>query len=182
MFSFYRTYNKVFAAIAMIIASSALMPTAAPAEVKWKTVKSMDASPYFSYWFLDAENETRSLKDFEGKVIILHFWATWCAPCVKEIPSIAGLQKRLKDDGLVVIPVSLDNKKEKAVEFYEEQNITDLELYIDTQSRAIRDLNVPGLPTSYIFNREGELIGEVKGEMDWAAGAVMEILTPLLQE
>lgn len=118
--------------------------------------------------FTDADDKALKLADYRGKVVLLNFWATWCAPCVKEMPSLDRLQAALGKDGLVVLPLSLDGpSKPKVAPFYKDRNLANLGVYFDKGRKVQQALGVSVLPTSILIGRDGREIGRLQGEADW---------------
>ena len=112
--------------------------------------------------------ETVTLEAFEGQVVLLNFWATWCAPCVREMPSLDRLQAALGPEGLAVVAVSEDRAGLKAVEpFFMETGLEHLEIYLDPKGKFWREFGVRGLPTTYLIDRQGRLIGAMEGPAEW---------------
>jgi len=118
--------------------------------------------------FDDADGKALKLADYKGKVVLLNFWATWCAPCVKEMPSLDRLQAAMGKDKFVVVPLSLDGpSKPKVVPFYKDKNLTNLGIYYDKGRKVQQALDVAVLPTSILIDGEGREIGRLQGEADW---------------
>ena len=112
--------------------------------------------------------ETVTLADFACQVVLLNFWATWCAPCVREMPSLDRLQAALGPEGLAVVAVSGDRAGLKAVEpFFMETGLEHLEIYLDPKGKFQREFGVRGLPTTYLIDRQGRLIGAMEGPAEW---------------
>jgi thiol-disulfide isomerase/thioredoxin len=126
--------------------------------------------------FIDDQNNLHSLSDYKGKVVLLNFWATWCAPCVSEMPTLAKLAKSMEDK-VDIIPISVDYKGADAVKkFYEEQDITTLPIFVDNKGKAFKELKLQVLPVTYIIDRKGMIIAKVMGELDWDSKEVHEYL------
>jgi len=118
--------------------------------------------------FDDADGKPLKLGDYKGKVVLLNFWATWCAPCVKEMPSLDRLQAEMGKDKFIVVPLSLDGpSKPKVVPFYKDKNLTNLGIYYDKGRKVQQALDVAVLPTSILIDGEGREIGRLQGEADW---------------
>jgi thiol-disulfide isomerase/thioredoxin len=122
--------------------------------------------------FADADDKALKLADYKGKVVLLNFWATWCAPCVKEMPSLDRLQatmgKEVGKDKFVVVPLSLDGpSKPKVAPFYKDKNLTNLGVYFDKGRKVQQALDVAVLPTSILIDGEGREIGRMLGDADW---------------
>jgi len=111
--------------------------------------------------FLDAANLT-------GKARLINLWATWCAPCVKEMPSLDRLQAALPRDKFVVLPISLDGpSKAKVAPFYKKQGLSNLGIYYDKGRKAMSVLDVSLLPTSILVDAAGRELGRIEGDADW---------------
>jgi thiol-disulfide isomerase/thioredoxin len=122
--------------------------------------------------FENADDKALKIADYKGKVVLLNFWATWCAPCVKEMPSLDRLQaamgKEVGKDKFVVIPLSLDGpSKPKVVPFYKDKNLANLGIYFDKGRKVQQALDVAVLPTSILIDGQGREIGRMLGEADW---------------
>ena len=112
--------------------------------------------------------ESITLSAFEGQVVLLNFWATWCKPCVREMPSLDRLQAALSPEGLAVVAVSQDRAGLKAVEpFFLEAGLEHLGIYLDPKGKLWREFGVRGLPTTYLIDRQGRLIGAMEGPAEW---------------
>ncbi len=118
--------------------------------------------------FADADDKALGLADYKGKVVLLNFWATWCAPCVKEMPSLDRLQAAMGKDKFVVLPLSLDGpSKPKVQPFYKDKNLANLGIYFDKGRKVQQALDVSVLPTSILIDGQGREIGRLLGEADW---------------
>lgn len=117
--------------------------------------------------FQDENGGAVSLGDFKGKTVVLNLWATWCAPCVTEMPDLNTLQKRLKDKGVEIVTVSMDRSIEKAQAFYKKTGIDALPLYWDSTRSLGFDLGFNGLPATIIVNTNGQEIARVSGPLAW---------------
>jgi thiol-disulfide isomerase/thioredoxin len=118
--------------------------------------------------FADADGKTLTLADYKGKIVLLNFWATWCGPCVKEMPSLDRLQAAMGKDRFVVLPLSLDGpSRPKVARFYEDKKLTHLGVYFDKGRKAMQALDVSILPTSILVDAQGRELGRLEGEADW---------------
>jgi thiol-disulfide isomerase/thioredoxin len=118
--------------------------------------------------FLDADDKPLHFADFKGKAMLINFWATWCAPCVKEMPSLDRLQAAMAKDRFIVLPLSLDGpSRPKVAPFYEDRKLANLGIYFDKGRRMMQALDVSILPTSILVDRSGREIGRLEGEADW---------------
>ena len=131
--------------------------------------------------FLDGQGNALSLEDFRGKVVVLNLWATWCAPCRREMPSLDRLQAELGGAGLEVIALSLDRGDvAKIREFFEELGIASLAIYQDPEARAGRELGAPGLPTTIVIDRTGQEVGRLLGPAEWDSDEALAVIRALL--
>jgi thiol-disulfide isomerase/thioredoxin len=131
--------------------------------------------------FFDAEGNEVRLADFQGEVVVLNLWATWCAPCRREMPSLDRLQAADGGDGLEVIALSLDRGDvAKIREFFEELGISSLAIYHDPQARASRELGAPGLPTTIVIDRAGQEVGRLLGPAEWDSDEALAVIKALL--
>ena len=131
----------------------------------------------------DATGDDMSLRRFLGQVVVLNFWATWCAPCVMEMPGLDALQKRYRKAGLKVVAVSIDKEGyDKIRGFYLEHNIRQLDIFSDPDATAPAAFKVRSLPASFIINRQGQLVGLVNGYENWDDDAIRSQLELYLRE
>jgi thiol-disulfide isomerase/thioredoxin len=131
--------------------------------------------------FTDDTGERMTLADFRGKVVVLNIWATWCPPCRREMPTLDRLEAELSGDRFAVVALSVDQSGREVVrEFFEEEGIDQLGLYIDTSARVLADLRIRGIPTTLILDAEGREIARVSGEADWAEPAMMKYFRGLV--
>ncbi len=134
--------------------------------------------------FLDGEGEELTLADFRGRVVVLNLWATWCAPCRREMPSLENLQAAFDEEDLVVVALSQDrgDARDKIDAFYDEIGVDGLRVYRDPEARTARDLRAPGLPTTIVFDRRGREVGRVLGDAEWDGEEALELLGLLVKE
>ena len=115
--------------------------------------------------FEDFEGNTINLKEYKSKIYILNFWATWCAPCKKEMPS---LDKLHKNDNIEVFAINVEEKnKNKTKKFFKDLDIENLSIYFDTELELTKSLSLRGLPTSIILNQDKKEVARIIGEVDF---------------
>lgn len=132
--------------------------------------------------FTDAGGKAVNLADFDGKVVILNLWATWCAPCRHEMPSLQQLQARF-GDRIAVLAISEDFGGKKVVApFMAKLGLTAIKTYLDPKSAVGKAFKVDGLPTSFVLDRQGRVRGRVEGETDWTAPKMLAAIEPLLSQ
>lgn len=118
--------------------------------------------------FEDSMGQPMTLESFHGKVVLLNIWATWCPPCVAEMPALDRLEAELGGDGFAVVAVSTDAQGiKKSAPFYRRAGITHLALYNDTRGALPQALKANGLPISVLVDREGRVIGRMDGPAQW---------------
>ncbi len=121
--------------------------------------------------------EPTTLETYQGLVVLLNFWATWCAPCIREMPSLDRLQAALGPEGLQVVAVSVDRGGADIVEpFLRELGIARLEILLDQKFKSARAFAFSGLPTTYVIDVEGRLIGGLEGPAEWDGPEALELL------
>lgn len=122
------------------------------------------------------------MADYKGKVVVVNFWARWCAPCLKEMPSLDRLQALMGDQGVVVLPVSLDRAGIKSViPFYERTELKNLPVIVDRGRKFVRKLGVKGLPTTIIVDPLGREVGRLEGPAEWDSEDAQELLKKYLK-
>ena len=118
--------------------------------------------------FMDINQKNVNLDDFKGKLIILNFWATWCAPCREEMPSLDDLQINTKLNNLKIFPVNIGQEDiSKSKIFFKELNIKNLDIYIDAPITLAKKFSLRGVPTTIIFNKEGKEFARIMGSIDF---------------
>ena len=131
--------------------------------------------------FKDDEGKEISFSDFQDKVLLVNFWATWCAPCIKEMPSLDRLKKKInKNFDVIAISVDRDGVK-KVKDFFNENKITNLGKYFDINNSLAKEMNLIGLPTSFFINKKGDLIGYFQGDMEWDNNTVIAFINYLIK-
>ena len=131
--------------------------------------------------FTDGEGRDLSLDRFRGKVVLLNLWATWCAPCRREMPALDRLQARLGGDDFEVLALAVDRGgAAKVKEFLDELGIERLGLYVDSTTRALRALGAYGLPTTLLIDRDGNEVLRVIGATEWDGAEIVDLVRHLI--
>ncbi|WP_413513838.1 TlpA family protein disulfide reductase [Myroides odoratus] len=129
--------------------------------------------------FLDADGNKVSLSSLQGKVVFVNFWATWCPPCIKEMPSIQTLKDKMKGKDVVFLLVDVDGKYDKAKAFMDKKNL-DLPIY--TPAEAISNTYLgSSIPTTIIFDKKGNMIQRIVGGADFASAEVERFMHQVLK-
>jgi thiol-disulfide isomerase/thioredoxin len=137
--------------------------------------------PLPAFTFKTAAGQARTLADYKGQGVVLNFWATWCAPCVKEMPALDGLARAVAGDRIVVLPLSSDHAGAAAVEaFYKDNAITSLPVLLDPEGAAARAVGARGLPTTVILDGDGRERQRVEGAVEWSRPDVVAALRSVI--
>ena len=127
-----------------------------------------DLKKYDNLVFLDRKKNELNLKDFKGELILLNFWATWCAPCKEEMPSLDKLQIVENLNNLKIFPINVGNDSiEKSKKFFEDLNIKNLDFYYDNPKTLAKKLSLRGIPTSILINKDGKEFARILGSIDF---------------
>lgn len=146
-----------------------------------KKLEILDLAPAQPVREFSGPDETMvSLKSFRGDFVVLNVWATWCVPCIAEIPSLDQLQGDYEAQGLQIIAVSMDRHRVEAASFYQTTQIKHLKLYHDSTLSMAADVGVEGLPISIFYDRQGREIARVPGEVNWQSAEVKAFLTHVI--
>ena len=133
---------------------------------------------YTDLRFLDSKNKLINLNDYKGKLIILNFWATWCAPCKEEMPSLDSLQKNKYLDNLKIFPINIGQENlKKASDFFEDLKIRNLDLYFDPPITLAKKFKLRGIPTTILFNKDGLEFARIVGSINFEEKKFVEWLS-----
>ena len=123
---------------------------------------------YENLSFLNEQNKQINLNDLRGNLVLLNFWATWCAPCKEEMPSLDKLQSHKSLDNLKIFPINIgkDNLK-KTLKFFEDLKIKNLNIYFDSPTTLAKTFNLRGVPTTILINKEGLEFARIMGSIDF---------------
>ncbi len=119
--------------------------------------------------FTDADGTPLSLADYRGRGVVLNLWATWCVPCVREMPSLDALARTVAASGIAVLPLSSDRQGAPVVQrFYADRGIKTLPVLLDPSSAVAHALNVRGIPTTLLIDKQGREVAWLEGGADWS--------------
>ncbi|WP_241094989.1 TlpA family protein disulfide reductase [Marinicauda algicola] len=127
------------------------------------------------------DGQTLTLADKRGKVLLVNYWATWCAPCVVEMPQLNALQARYGSDDFEVVTISMDRRMDEAAEFFEANGLDALTLYHGLDLGAVQRLGARGLPITILYDRRGVEIGRMPGEADWASEEAFALIEAAIE-
>ena len=123
---------------------------------------------YDNLTFLDAKNKQININDFKGNLIILNFWATWCAPCKEEMPSLDLLQGNKNLNNLKIFPINIGQENlEKASNFFNDLKIKNLDLYFDSPITLAKKFGLRGIPTTILFDKDGFEFARIVGSINF---------------
>jgi thiol-disulfide isomerase/thioredoxin len=162
------------AVVAIVVISphlaSAETPTvlSMPKDMAAKMAAPETGAETFDTPFFNAKEEPLTLKDFKGRGLVVNFWATWCAPCIREMPSLNRLAKALEGTGVELLTISEDRKAAKVVpEFLKTKGLDNLKFHHDPKGLLSRKFGIVGLPSTVLINAEGVYMGRVMGTLEW---------------
>jgi thiol-disulfide isomerase/thioredoxin len=131
--------------------------------------------------FLGADGQNTRLADWRGTPLLVNFWATWCPPCIHELPSLMRLDQRLRQQNMAVMLISVDRDGiDKARPFLEKLGIDGPELGFDPRGDLAKAVSIKALPTSFCINADGIMTAQIVGDVEWDQPAVIETILPYL--
>ena len=123
---------------------------------------------YENIIFKDVNQKNVNLVDYRGKLLILNFWATWCAPCKEEMPSLDNLQVNADLNNLKIFPINIGQENlTKSESFFKDLNIKNLDIYFDSKITLAKKFSLRGVPTTIFFNKEGKEFARIIGSIDF---------------
>jgi thiol-disulfide isomerase/thioredoxin len=131
--------------------------------------------------FTDESGEPRSLEDWRGKAVLLNVWATWCAPCRAEMPTLDRLQERLGGEGFEVVALSVDRAGAGAVRKFFDEIWVKLPVFIDQDGAAIRSLGLFGLPATLLIGPDGNELARLAGPAEWDTPEMVAFLEGIIE-
>ena len=174
--------NLVAAGGTLAVGLNARKPHAAPSdELSAKLVPTDPPVPPPDIVFVDANGTEHRLAEFIGHGMVVNLWATWCVPCVAEMPSLSALSKALAPDDIAVLPLSSDRGGARVVEaFYQQHGIIGLPVLLDPKGAAARAWRARGIPTSLVIDKQGRERARLEGSADWATPAAAAAVRKLV--
>jgi peroxiredoxin len=149
-------------------------------KIKISPIKGDKKAPDFS--LKDLNGKKVGLKQFKGKIILLNFWATWCSPCKEEMPGLEVLHQKFKGKNFVLLAISVDYGGFKPVqEFINKQHYT-FSVLLDPKCEALDLFEIKGIPTTFIIDKKGRMVGRAIGPRDWKSPEVFSLINLLIEK
>ena len=127
-----------------------------------------DLKVYDNVIFLDKNDKKINIKEFNGNLLLLNFWATWCAPCKEEMPSLDRLQVNQNLSNLKIFAINISQESKKKVDsFFEDLNIENFDPYFDASTTLAKTFSLRGVPTSILIDKDGKEFARIMGSIDF---------------
>ena len=131
--------------------------------------------------FLDPEQQLINFDQFKGKVVLINLWATWCGPCVRELPALDSLAEKLQDADFELLTISIDREGIAIAQpFFDDLGITQLRLFSDPEHKLAKVFPLDVVPATFIHNREGQIIQYLRSFADWEDQAALDMMIDLI--
>jgi peroxiredoxin len=163
--------------LAVFLSLSAPVVHAAPMGIR--NIQQPWLAPDFQ--LTDQTGAKHELSDYRGKVLVVNFWATWCSPCVKEMPSLQRASEKLTPENIRVIGIAMGESHDEISRFLKKQRI-DFPLLADNDSSVTGQWRIPGLPTTYVINKKGYVVIRVVGPYEWDSPETLQRLRDVWQQ
>ena len=164
--------------LALISTLSLLLATQALADVGFRKLDPVDAPPLVG---ADLEGNPLTLKAYKGKVVLVNFWATWCPPCRREMPSLQRLREKMSMRPFVILGIDSAEQRDEVEDFLQTVKV-DFTIVLDPDSVATKQWKVFALPTSFLIGRDGKVRYSLSGPTEWDEGEAIRLIESLLQE
>lgn len=185
--------NKTLIITCLLALSSVFIPAEAKTNKVYNTGEAIDKPMIMSRFiemqsarevpdvtFTDTEGGEVNLKQYKGKVVMVNLWATWCAPCIKEIPQMESIRQTNIDKDLVVLPISIDEESEKVKPFLTRHGLAHYKTWLDPNKDIDQVMPADVVPATFVFDGSGNLIGFLRGYLDWGDEDVQPYLEKLI--
>lgn len=154
--------NSLFVLVLSLVFTSAVSLQAAP--ITLTKLELLQPAPHFR--LIDLDNKIHTLADYNGKPLIVNFWATWCKPCREELPSFNRAWAKVNDQGIQMLAINIGEEKDAVFNFIKEYPI-DFKVLLDPQSDELANWKMRGLPTTFIVDSYGRVVYRAIGEREW---------------
>ena len=153
----------------------------APLSVYGAQLESYTENTATKFTLTDIKDQSHSLSDYKGKVVLVNFWASWCPPCIYEMPELTRLKKQLSDQPFEILALNVGEKKYKVRKFAKLINFH-LPVLLDTSKETFDDWDIKTLPTSFLIDAEGKIRYRVRGNPGWEEDDTIKIIKQLITE
>jgi peroxiredoxin len=143
-------------------------------------IKGNKKAPDFS--LKDLKGREVEIKQFKGKVIFLNFWATWCGPCKEEMPGMEALHRQLKEKNFVMLTISVDYEGIRPVQEFINKHQYTFPVLLDPKGETLDLFEVKGIPTTFLIDKKGKMLGKAIGPRDWKSIEVESLLNLLIEK
>ena len=170
-----RAFSLLLAALLGLAASGAVRADLPPLTTGLTPIAEPEAAPALR--LPDLDGKLHKLGDLKGKLVVVNFWATWCPPCRREMPSLERLRRKLGDQGLAVLAVDVGEDADTVFSFTGQLDPAPaFPLLLDKDSRAMQDWKIRGLPTTFVVDAQGRVIYRAVGGREFDNEALVEVL------
>jgi len=149
-------------------------------KIKITPIKGDKKPPDFSLKDLDGRKV--GLKQFRGKVVLLNFWTTWCSPCKEEMPPLETLHQQFKKKNFVLLAISVDYGEVKPVKEFIDKHHYTFPVLLDPKCEVLDLFQVKGIPTTFIIDKKGRMVGKAVGPRDWKSPEVISLIKLLIEK
>jgi len=149
---------------------------------KFSTIEGASKSWRKAFTWKNGDGDILDLENFKDKIVLINYWATWCLPCIQELPSLDSLQQSLGGKSFTVIAINLDRGGKRAANrTIKRLNLKHLSLYLDQDSKSVKILGVRYMPTTFLFDRKGRQIGKLEGKAEWNDKDSLDLINFFIQ-
>ena len=177
-----KRFAYLIAALTLMLATTAPIPAHEPSAHGFHLT--MFAPPFAApnFQLTNLSGDAVNLTDYRGEYVLLNFWATWCPPCLAEMPSMQSAFERYRDRGFVVLAVSSDVEGKTIVQPFTDKLGVSFPVLLDTEGRVSEIYGAVNLPLSFLLNRNGEVIAGAQGARDWYSEEAISVLDEMMQQ
>lgn len=177
------TFSRYWLACHLFLAAILPPITSAAADTYYKVIRHPKPVQLPDLVLTEPNGKSVRTTALRGKYVVLNLWATWCGPCVKELPSLDSLQAAVKSKDVLVVALSQDRAPKTIVpQYLKKLDIKHLSSYYDPQASATKAFRVPVLPTTLVIDPEGREVGRIIGALDWSSRESRDLLSSWMQK
>lgn len=145
-------------------------------------LKPYEGAPLPNFTLTDRQGKSHALSDYRGKVVMLNFWATYCGPCIKEMPSMQRLKERLADKPFAILAVNMAEEKGDVAAFFAKHKIkVNFPILLDPEGEVVEKWMISAVPTTFILDKEGNIRYALFGGLEWDSDEVIKTLNGLMK-